>query len=51
MALKVAVCKLGIYDLFILAPIQGTVFTRAAVVYKMEEKSALHGSQMHDAVG
>lgn len=51
MTLKVAICKLGIYDLFIVAPLQDTNFKRAAVIYQRVENPALHGSQMHDAVG
>nr|GLL19046.1 MORC family CW-type zinc finger protein 3-like [Ipomoea trifida] len=47
---RVAICKLGIYDLFIVAPLQDTNFKRAAVIYQRVENPALHGSQMHDAV-
>ncbi|XP_019172421.1 PREDICTED: MORC family CW-type zinc finger protein 3-like [Ipomoea nil] len=47
---RVAICKLGTYDLFIVAPLQDTNFKHAAVMYQRVENPAFHGSNMHDAV-
>ncbi|CAH9098380.1 unnamed protein product [Cuscuta epithymum] len=47
---RVAVCRYGIYELYVLSPLHSSDFTRTAVAYRAVGNPLLNDIQMHHAV-